>query len=738
MQQNHKFPTYEEHRDSWKQLARGIASLRKKVRGDGSSPDTDASFRPGKLIVIGSGIETVGFTLGDRQLIESADKVLFCVADPATIVWIKQLRPDALDLYVLYGEDKLRYTTYMQMTEAQLYWVRQGLKVVVVFYGHPGIFVLSTHRAIKIARREGHAAVMRASVSALDTLCADLGVDPSHPGLQTHEATDALIRQRKPDPSLHVVLWQVGVIGELGYRRQGYLNNHFSYFISWLQSIYGEEYEIVHYVGSRYPTIPPLIENYKLSELHDPEKQKKIAGLSTFYIPPRDVTQSDPEILRHLGLLGPGLKVVKPASPLREIGAYGPKEMKAFEDFAHFRIPPSYVWQEETGASKFLIELRLDPSLQERYERDPASALNDPRFSYLTDKERAMLTTRDPSAIQIACKGLQERSVQTEQFVAELLSSKKSARSLMGALQVERGREQTALDSWLAQRGMRIDRRQISRSIDYVQRHALYPWTGVFLEPEMKLLFTIMGSRKRRTDSLIYVNGERIGNFSYDGGCLRWSAGIGNSLGGFLRPDVDVQGNRRILGKVWQKNEQAPAQSSFSAYEVDPDRESLFGEVTKFAKIRDLAEIPKEYAIKLNGQANGKVCVLQLSSQGLTIDGEALQQERFSNGVLSWDGGPRIYRAGEIRFLLDPILRTVELFGVVSLGDRHEAVKCYGSSLVAGDAGYSGPTIPAWAQEHLAGIVRHHSAHGGLMLWHRWEQQNYTSRFVNTVISRLN
>jgi hypothetical protein len=132
------------------------------------------------------------------------------VADPATIVWLKRLRPDALDLYVLYGESKVRYTTYMQMTEAQLYWVRKGLKVVVIFYGHPGIFVLSTHRAVKLARREGHRAIMKAGVCALDTLCADLGVDPCHPGMQTHEATDSLLRRRRLDTSLHVVLWQVG------------------------------------------------------------------------------------------------------------------------------------------------------------------------------------------------------------------------------------------------------------------------------------------------------------------------------------------------------------------------------------------------------------------------------------------------------------------------------------------------------------------------------------------------
>ena len=108
MESNHKFPTFEEHRDSWKELACGIASLKKQVREDGPV-DVGRYPPPGELIIIGSGIETVGFTLGDRQLIEAADKVLFCVADPATIVWLKQIRPDALDLYVLYGEDKLRY-----------------------------------------------------------------------------------------------------------------------------------------------------------------------------------------------------------------------------------------------------------------------------------------------------------------------------------------------------------------------------------------------------------------------------------------------------------------------------------------------------------------------------------------------------------------------------------------------------------------------------------------------------
>ena len=60
--------------------------------------------------------------------------------------------------------------------------VRLGKVVVGVFYGHPGIFVAPSHRAISIARAEGYEAKMLPAVSAEDSLYADLGVDPSRCG----------------------------------------------------------------------------------------------------------------------------------------------------------------------------------------------------------------------------------------------------------------------------------------------------------------------------------------------------------------------------------------------------------------------------------------------------------------------------------------------------------------------------------------------------------------------------
>ena len=120
------------------------------------SKEATFSKTNGSLVMIGSGIKCVGqFTLEAISHIKKADKVLYCVADPATEVYIRDLRPDALDLYVFYADGKSRYETYVQMSEACLYLSRQGLHVVGIFYGHPGVFVLPSHRAIQIALKQG-------------------------------------------------------------------------------------------------------------------------------------------------------------------------------------------------------------------------------------------------------------------------------------------------------------------------------------------------------------------------------------------------------------------------------------------------------------------------------------------------------------------------------------------------------------------------------------------------------
>lgn len=732
------YPTYEAHQKAWEELATGIAAIRNEVR-EVKEGEVLPNSRPGSLTIIGTGIETIGVAVGDVKLIEDADKVLFCVADPATIVWLKRLRPDALDLYVLYGENKVRYTTYMQMTEAQLYWVRKGLKVVVVFYGHPGIFVLSTHRAIMLARREGHKAIMKAGVCALDTLCADLGVDPCHPGMQTHEATDCLVRQRKLDTSLHVVLWQVGLIGELGYRRQGYLNTNFSYFISWLQSIYGQDYPVTHYIGSRYPTINSLVEVYKLNELHDPAIQTKITGLSTFYIPPRDVAPSHYQTAKDLGLLKAGQHLVQPKSPLREIGLYGPKEMKAFDAFANFSIPPSYKWQCNTAAADFLIALRFDTALQSLYEQDPVKAIEDVRFVNLSDRERALLVSRDSGAIQIASKGAYIRSASTEKAVSDILNQKAVSAILVKELSaLPRNEAREKLTSWWEKSGHLVDWASLHGSIDYVNQNNLFPWTGVYIESEKQLAVTLIGNSTERKKSIVYINDQRIQQFSFEGGTIRWKATAFQPYNGFLRLDANTKGIRRIIGKVWLKEEAVPSNNNFIANEADPEIKALSNLSTRLLGSSSIIDVYGSYAVRTSGRFAKEVNYFTLSASGLTINEKLVEQFTYSHGKLSWVGGNKECYTGEVNFIIDPIIHTTELFGQSCTKEElSKPVKCYGSFLYAEMPEYQGPKVPQWAGKHLAAIAYDNSKLGGLLLWHKWEKHHFTSRFVNKTIAGL-
>ena len=105
--------------------------------------------------------------------------------------------------------------------------VRKGLDVVGAFYGHPGVFVSPSHRAIAIAREEGYRARMLPGISAEDCLFADLGIDPSNPGCVSYEASELLIRDLPVVATSHLVLWQVGVVGVADFNFKGFSVNGF-------------------------------------------------------------------------------------------------------------------------------------------------------------------------------------------------------------------------------------------------------------------------------------------------------------------------------------------------------------------------------------------------------------------------------------------------------------------------------------------------------------------------------
>lgn len=258
-------------------------------------------MRQGSLVVIGSGIKAIQqITMQARDCIKAADRVLYGVCDPFSEEWIKQTNPKSESLTRFYGENKPRIDTYNEMIEQILDYVRSGIKVCAVFYGHPGVFVYPSHEAIKIARREGYKAIMLPGISTEDCLFADLAIDPAVNGYQSFEATDFVLNGRRLDPTCSVILWQIDCVGDDKFYAQGYDARNLPVLVEALSEFYDLQHEVTLYAAPVLPMCNAITKRLTLGDLR--KGSSLIEGMSTLYIPPAKKPEVDHEMLQRLGL----------------------------------------------------------------------------------------------------------------------------------------------------------------------------------------------------------------------------------------------------------------------------------------------------------------------------------------------------------------------------------------------------------------------------------------------------
>lgn len=230
--------------------------------------------------------------------IELADEVVYLVTQPLTAQWIERTNPRSRSLDSLYAPGKPRRETYAEMVEELLAPVRAGRDVCAAFYGHPGVFVNPGHEAIRRARAEGYRARMLPGVSALDCLVADLGIDPAATGLQSYEATDFVVHRRRPDTAATLVLWQIGVVGELGYAT-GPRRENLALVVDRLARAYPREHEVIVYEASPYLLVAdPFVLRLPLEELPG----ARVPLLATLVVPPARKPRRDRALAARLGL----------------------------------------------------------------------------------------------------------------------------------------------------------------------------------------------------------------------------------------------------------------------------------------------------------------------------------------------------------------------------------------------------------------------------------------------------
>jgi hypothetical protein len=138
---------------------------------------------------------------------------------------------------------------------------------------------------------------MLPGISAEDCLFADLGIDPAASGCQSFEATDFLIRPRTFDTSVSLILWQIGVVGEMGYKSRISLNG-LRILVDALQHHYDPAHEVVIYEAAVYPHCDPFVKHLNLARL----PESGISPVTTLYVPPKARALLDLDMVDRLGI----------------------------------------------------------------------------------------------------------------------------------------------------------------------------------------------------------------------------------------------------------------------------------------------------------------------------------------------------------------------------------------------------------------------------------------------------
>ena len=190
-------------------------------------------------------------------------------------------------------------TSYIEMIERILSEVRKGQQVCVTFYGHPVFFLFIHH----MRQSDAHALKVLVletlpGISAEDCLFADLGIDPAMTGCQSFEATDFLIHKRTFDTYCSLVLWQVGVIGDLTFNQGRPNKTGLHVLIEYLEQYYGSDHLTIVYEAAQYPICDPVIDCMPLGKV----REARVTSISTLYVLPVTPAPLDREMIDRLGI----------------------------------------------------------------------------------------------------------------------------------------------------------------------------------------------------------------------------------------------------------------------------------------------------------------------------------------------------------------------------------------------------------------------------------------------------
>jgi hypothetical protein len=276
-----------------------------------------------------------------------------------------------------------------------------------------------------------------------------------------------------------------------------------------------------------------------------------------------------------------------------------------------------------------------------------------------------------------------------------------------------------------------------SSSLDFVYRNNLFPWTGVYADPESGASVVIVGHRTIREKSAVYLDGSRIRRYRFSNGTLSWPAQGPAVPHGVMRLDLQPSAQRRVVLKTWTSGQDPGRGQAVVLPEADPDRRAVAAVAAGGGFGADPAALHGRYALRRTGRFSRTVFDLTIAPDGVRVGGTPVDGT-VTGTSLTWSAGPGPCGQGSITFVSEPISGSVEFYGTTRSADDQDPVTCFGARLGDGAAGETAvPLLPPEAQGSLQAVIAGARHTGGLLLWHKWEKSSFTNSVVSTDLARL-
>ena len=238
------------------------------------------------LWIAGLGIQTVGqVTREVEQAIRDSCEVLYLDTGVATRPFLEGLCPRVTSLYQQsYSEEMPRVGAYEHMAACVIDAALDHPPVTFAIHGHPLVAVHAPFLVLELARALDLRVVVLPGISGIDTVLADLRIDPVVDGVKMYEATDLLLRRRPLQPDVPAIIWQIGPLETALHTMRVSRPERFDRFVAHLRQFYPARHEVAAIYCAPHPLMPPTILRFALEEMG--QHAAEIHAGFTLYVPP--------------------------------------------------------------------------------------------------------------------------------------------------------------------------------------------------------------------------------------------------------------------------------------------------------------------------------------------------------------------------------------------------------------------------------------------------------------------